>query len=110
MIILTVILPYCSSFSLDKMINKLEACTNYLFKCFHENDLNANADKCHQLLTTKSAVSVNIGEFVISNSNEEKLLDIKIDIKLSFENYVSSLCKNASQKLQTIWTAVNAKA
>ena len=24
--------PYCSSFSLDKVINKLEACTNNLFK------------------------------------------------------------------------------
>ena len=110
MIILIVISPYCSSFSLDKAINKLEACTNYLFKCFHENHMKTNADKCRLLLTTKSAVSVNIGEFVINNSNEKKLLGIKIDTKLSFENHVSSLRKKASQKLQTIWTSVNAKA
>ena len=72
--------------------------------------MKTNADKCHLLLTTKSAVSVNIGEFVINNSNEKKLLGIKIDTKLSFENHVSSLRKKASQKLQTIWTSVNAKA
>ena len=99
--------PYCSSFSLDKVINKLEASTNNLFKWFHENHMKANADKCHLLVTTKSAVSANIGEFVINNSNEEKLLGIKIDTKLSFENHVSSLCKKASQKLHALARIVN---
>ena len=70
---------YCSSFSLDKVINKLKACTNNLFKWFHENHMKANADKRHLLVTTKSAVSANIEEFVINNSNEEKLLGIRID-------------------------------
>ena len=64
--------------------------------------MKANADKCHLLVTTKSAVSTNIGEFVINNSNEEKRLCIKIDTKLSFENHVSSLYKKASQKLHAL--------
>ena len=67
----------------------------------------SNADKCHLLVTTKSAVSANIGEFVINNSNEEKLLGIKIDTKLSFENHVSSLCKKASQKLHALTRIAN---
>ena len=91
--------PYCSSFSLDKVVNKLEACINNLFKWFHESLMKGNADKCRLLVTTDSAVSANIEEFVINNSNEEKLLGKKIDTKLSFENHVSSLCKKASQKL-----------
>ena len=66
-----------------------------------------NADKCHLLVTTKRSVSANIGEFVINNSNEEKLLGIKIDTKLSFENHVSSLCKKASQKLHALARIVN---
>ena len=74
---------YCSSFSLDKVITKLEACTNNLFKWFRENHMKANADKCHLLVTTNGAVSANMGEFVINKSNEEKLLCIKIDTKLS---------------------------
>ena len=52
--------PYFSSFSLDKVINKLEACTNNLFKWFYENHMKANADKCDLLVTTGSAVSANI--------------------------------------------------
>ena len=59
------------------------------------------------LVATKNAVSANIEEFVINNSNEEKLLGIKIDTKLSFENHVSSLCKTASQKLHALARIVN---
>ena len=66
-----------------------------------------NADKCHLLVTTNSAVSASTEEFVINNSNEEKLLGIKIDTKLSFENHVSSLCKKASQKLHALARIVN---
>ena len=66
-----------------------------------------NADKCHLLVTTNSAVSASTEEFVINNSNEEKLLGIKIDNKLSFENYVSALCKKASQKLHALARIVN---
>ena len=66
-----------------------------------------NADKCHLLVTTKRSVSANIGEFVINNSNEEKLPGIKVDTKLSFENHVSSLCKKASQKLHALVRIVN---
>ena len=74
-------MPYCSSFSLDKVIKKLEACTNNLFKWLHENHMKANADKYHLLVTAKSATSANIEEFVISNSNEEKRLGIKVKSK-----------------------------
>ena len=42
----------------------LGACTNNLFKWFHENHMEANADKCHLLVTTNGAVSANMGEFV----------------------------------------------
>ena len=74
--------PYCSSFSLDKVINKLEACTNNLFKWFHENHMKANADRCHLLVTTNSAVLAKIEKFVINNSNKEKPFGIKTDTKL----------------------------
>ena len=61
--------------------------------------IKANADKCHLLVTRNTDVTAKIGKFDVKNSREEKLLDVKIDTKLSFENYVSfSLCKKASQK------------
>ena len=69
--------------------------------------MKANPDKCHLLVTTNTLTSVNINGFQITNSNEEKLLGIKVDSKLSFENHVSSLSKKASQKLHALTRIVN---
>ena len=69
--------------------------------------MKANADKCHLLVTRDTDVTTKIGKFNFKNSREEKLLVIKIDIKLSFENHVSSLCKKASQKLHALARVVN---
>ena len=64
--------------------------------------MKANADKCHLLVTRDTDVTAKIGEFDVKNSREEKLLGVKIDSKLSFENHVSSLCKKVSQKLYAL--------
>ena len=45
---------------------------------------------------------LNAGGIEISNSKCEKLLGIKIDCKLMFDNHVKSLCKKASQKLNSL--------
>ena len=55
--------------------------------------MKAIADKWHVIVTTKDIVSTNIGNIFIKN--EERLLNIKIATKLSFENYVSSRSKKA---------------
>ena len=69
--------------------------------------MKANADKCHLLVTRDTDVTAKLGEFDVKNSREEKLLGVKIDSKLSFENHVSSLCKKASQKLHALARVVN---
>ena len=69
--------------------------------------MKANADKCHLLVTRDTDVTAKIGEFDVKNGREEKLLGVKIDKKLSFENHVSSLCKKASQKLHALARVVN---
>ena len=51
--------------------------------------MKANADKCHLLVTRDTDATV------------------KINTKLSFENYVFSLCKKASQKLYALARVVN---
>ena len=69
--------------------------------------MKANADKSHLLVTRDTDVTAKIGEFDVKNSRVEKLLGVKIDGKLSFENHVSSLCKKASQKLHALARVVN---
>ena len=44
-------------------------------------------DKCHVLLSTDETVQVNIGAARINISKCEKLLGIKIDRKLSFDDH-----------------------
>ena len=64
--------------------------------------MKTNLDKCHHLVKTNALTFVNINGFQITNSTEEKLLGIKFDSKLFFENHVSRLCKRASQKLHAL--------
>ena len=99
--------PYTSDFNLEEVIQKLELTNNNLFKWFKNNQMKANADKCHLLVTRDTDVMAKIGEFDVKNSREEKLLCVKIDSKVSFENQVSSLCKKASQKLHALVRVVN---
>ena len=99
--------PYTSDISLNLVLEKLESSTHDLFRWFKENHMKANPDKCHLLVTTNALTSVNINGFQITHSIEEKLLGIKFNSKLSFENHVSSLCKKASQTLHALARIVN---
>lgn len=45
--------------------------------------------------------------FNIKSSTEGKILSIKFDFKLSFENHISSVCTKASQKLHALTLIVN---
>ena len=51
-----------------------------------KNYIKANADKCHLLVTKDTDAAAKIGEFDAQNSREEKLIGVKKDTKLSFEN------------------------
>ena len=99
--------PYTSDFNLGEVIEKLELTTNNLFEWFKNNLMNANADKCHLLVTRDTDITTKIGELDVKNRREEKILGVKTDSKLSFENHISSLCKKASQKLHALRRVVH---
>ena len=61
--------------------------------------MKANTDRYHLLVSSNENCTAKIEVFNIKNSTEEKLLEVKFDSDLSFENYVTSLCIKASQKL-----------
>ena len=64
--------------------------------------MKAKPDKCHILVSSDESWTAKIEDFSIKNSTEEKLLGVKFDSNLSFENHVTSLCKKASQKLHAL--------
>ena len=61
--------------------------------------MKANPDKFHLLLTDTDCQGMEVCNEKIENSFCEKLLGIKIDTKLKFEEHVETLCKKASQKI-----------
>ena len=58
--------------------------------------MKVNADKCYLLVPGNYEVSANVNEFEIKSSKNEKLLDISIDTRLSFEHHIISLCKKVA--------------
>ena len=64
--------------------------------------MKADAEKFHLLVTSDESCTVTIEDFSIKNSTEEKLLGVKFDSNLSFENHVTYLCKKASQNLHAL--------
>ena len=53
-----------------------------------------NSDKCYLIISTDDVAEIQIGD---CNKNHEKLLGVKIDNKLNFDDHVKSLCKKASR-------------
>ena len=50
--------------------------------------MKSNGDKCRLLVTTEKSVSINIDESNVTYQKEQKLIGIKFDSSLSFEDYI----------------------
>ena len=94
--------PYVIADNIDGVIKSLEEASEILFKWFNGNLMRINADKSHSLVSTNNTVKIKIGNFDITNSKNEKLLGVKFDHKLSFDDHISELCKKASRKIHAL--------
>ena len=63
-----------------------------LFRWFENNPLKGNAAKCDFLVSTSQEVILNVNNFKIKSSDCEKLLGVKYDSKLSFDQHITDLC------------------
>ena len=72
--------------------------TGTLFKWFSDNLMKSNADECHLLVRTNNTINAEIGNIDKTSSTYEKLLGVKFDHKLTFDDHISELCKEASRK------------
>ena len=57
---------------------------------------------CHLLVSGKNWVTTNIIGFGIKNTEREKILQIKVDCGLKFENYLDGVIKKASNKVNSL--------
>ena len=54
------------------------------------------------ILSRNEPAQIQIGESLIESTNCEKLLSVKIDCKLSFDEHIKTICKKASKKLSAL--------
>ena len=94
--------PYISGRNIKEIIETLENTSITMFSWFKFNSMKANPDKCHLLLSSDEKCNASIGNHLIENSKQQKLLGVLLDNNLKFEKHVNNLCTKASQKLSAL--------
>ena len=94
---------FAADFQLDYVLEQLETDALVLSKFwfYPENFIKFNEGKCHLLSfgTNQDDIKIKIGEAIVEESSEEKLLGEIIDKDLNFKSHVSNSCKRVNQKL-----------
>ena len=92
---------YTSGQTVDDKIPTLDSYSVRLFKWFSSNHMKVNKDKC-DLLSNKERVTTKMGETEIKSSNCEKVLGIKVDEKLTFNEHLCYIIDKASCKINAL--------
>ena len=96
--------PYVCETDLTTLLHNLESDTMSAIIWFEANYMKLNQDKCHFLLVghTPERLWVKVGENIIWESDEEKLLGLIIDKNLKFSEHISTICKKVSAKVTAL--------
>ena len=89
--------PFASGDTPLNVITSLENAAEKLFEWFANNHMKANHDKCH-LLSTLTPISIKTKDYIIKNSDIEKLLGVIVDANLNFNCHSENILKKASKK------------
>ena len=95
---------YACDINLPTLLSNLEYDTMSAIVWFEANYMKLNKNKCHFLLAghTPECLWVKVGEELIWESSNEKLLGLTIDKKLNFNKHLSILCKKISGKVSAL--------
>ena len=91
---------YQSGRNVDVVINDLQLSAEKLFRWFSDNQIKGNTDKSHLTMSTNNTPELKVGDSLIKTSTCEKLLGVKIDYKLAFDNYVKKQTINLGPWLE----------
>ena len=90
------------------LVAHLSGITKKLFTWFDNNQMKANDDKCHLLLSSPDDNAViQIKNSTIKCSKIKKLLRVHTDCKLKFDVHVETIYKKAHRKLSAFSRITN---
>ena len=88
--------------TIEEVILSLQSSSKKLFQWFWHNQTKSNTEKCHLVISTDQSVNFQLGASLIERSDSGKILGIKIDYKLSFDEHMKTLCSKANNKLRAL--------
>ena len=94
--------PYVEANNIDEVITILQNNSIQLFKWFSDNQMKANKDKCHLVISNNENVSMKTDKIELENTSSDKLLGIIIDSKLNFKEHLEGILKKASRKVNVL--------
>ena len=93
---------YDSRDSIDGVITSVQISFKKLFQWISADQMQGDSDKCHFVTNTNESHQILVDDSSIGSSSFEKLLEVKIDPKLTFHVHVKDICQNASKKLRAL--------
>ena len=93
---------YVSADTIDEVNKRLETASVKLSKWFADNQMKANQDTSHLIVSKNENVSMHIGPFKIKNTNCEKLLGIRVDDRLNFNEHSDGIIKKARREINAL--------
>ena len=94
--------PYAMNKSSNELVRDIKMASEWFFTWFHNNIMKAKLEKFHLLRTGTDCLGIEVCSQKIENSFCEKLLDIKVNTKLKFEEHVETMCKKPSKKINSL--------
>ena len=80
--------PYVVANNTEEVIENLTNVTQKLLTWFANNQMKANHDKCHLLLSTQEEANIQIANTTIKCSQSEKILGIILDLINTLKTFV----------------------
>ena len=100
--------PHYFGSTTTKVLDNLSCFIKKLFSWFANNQMKANDDKCHLILSSpEDDIAFQIENSTIKCSKVKKLLGVHIDYKLEFDTHVETICKKAHRKLNALSRITN---
>ena len=95
---------YACDISLKILIDKLESSATLVIDWFNYNYMKLNDSKCNLLVcdNKEEVIIAKIGNALITESHEVKLLGAIINRDLSFKKHTTIICKTAGKKLNAM--------
>ena len=93
---------YDSCDTTEEVMSSLQSLFKKLFKWLSDNQMKGNTEKCHLTMSTNQSFNFQLGGSLIERSDCEKILPVKIDYKLNFDEHVKTLYSKVNNKLRAL--------